>query len=89
MLTDEQKLIQDSVARFVQDNYDLETRRKLAEQAKTTLPGAAVPVKPVPQRMLAPVPQSDANAQRPARIQIAPDQAKATPAQSEAVVHQK
>lgn len=31
-LSDEQKLIQDSVERFVQDNYDLETRRKLAEK---------------------------------------------------------
>jgi alkylation response protein AidB-like acyl-CoA dehydrogenase len=31
-LSEEQKLIQDSVARFVQDNYELETRRKLAEK---------------------------------------------------------
>ncbi|MEQ9003683.1 MAG: acyl-CoA dehydrogenase family protein, partial [Pseudomonadales bacterium] len=31
-LNDEQKLIQESVARFIQDNYDLESRRKLADQ---------------------------------------------------------
>ncbi len=31
-LSDEQKLIQESVARFIQDNYELEKRRKLAEQ---------------------------------------------------------
>lgn len=31
-LSDEQKLIGESVERFVQDNYELETRRKLAEQ---------------------------------------------------------
>ena len=29
-LTDEQQLLQDSVARFVQDNYDLESRTKSA-----------------------------------------------------------
>ncbi len=31
-LSDEQKLIGESVERFIQDNYELETRRKLAEQ---------------------------------------------------------
>jgi alkylation response protein AidB-like acyl-CoA dehydrogenase len=31
-LNDEQRLIQESVARFIQDNYDLESRRKLADQ---------------------------------------------------------
>jgi len=31
-LTDEQRLIAESVQRFVQDNYDLETRRKLADR---------------------------------------------------------
>ncbi len=31
-LSDEQKLIAESVGRFVQDNYGLETRRKLADQ---------------------------------------------------------
>lgn len=31
-LSDEQKLIQESVARFIQDNYELETRRKLADE---------------------------------------------------------
>lgn len=31
-LNDEQKLIQESVARFIQDNYELEKRRKLAEK---------------------------------------------------------
>jgi alkylation response protein AidB-like acyl-CoA dehydrogenase len=29
-LSDEQRLIQESIQRFIQDNYDLETRRKLA-----------------------------------------------------------
>ncbi|MDM0045590.1 DUF3106 domain-containing protein [Variovorax dokdonensis] len=66
-----------------------EERRKLADQATTRLPGAAVPAKPVPQRMLAPVPQADGNSQRPPKIQVTPDRAKAVPAQSEAVVHQK
>ncbi|MEM8768003.1 MAG: acyl-CoA dehydrogenase family protein, partial [Pseudomonadota bacterium] len=28
-LSEEQQLLQDSVARFVQDNYELENRRKL------------------------------------------------------------
>lgn len=31
-LSDEQKLIGESVERFIQDNYDLESRRKLADQ---------------------------------------------------------
>ncbi len=31
-LSDEQKLIAESVARFIQDNYDLESRRKLAAE---------------------------------------------------------
>lgn len=49
-----------------------EERRQLADRAATRLPGAAVPAKPVPQSMLAPIPPIDGNAQRPPRIQIAP-----------------
>jgi len=64
-----------------------EERQKLAEQGAGAPKGAAVPVRPVPQRMLAPVPPLDHTIQRTPRIQLAPPESQvSTPAQSAPIV---
>lgn len=64
-------------------------KRDLAERAQVRQPSAALPVRPVPERKLAPVPQSTSllgKGEHSPRIQLAPPAGPATPAASSAPV---